>query len=139
MKVTPEIRDTILALTGIIVSVCSGLWTFYNYNATQRINEVNAIFAISSAIQEIEIRSKSSDKDKVKISQLIEALYIALPHKYNQISAPYTLEDQWKSHWVSLNKNVGIAYTQGFDQAESDIKSDWNAIVMMKGLKVLRE
>ena len=55
MKVTPEIRDTILALTGIVVSICSGLWTFYNYNATQRINEVNAIFAVSSAIQEIEI------------------------------------------------------------------------------------
>ena len=46
---------------------------------------------------------------------------------------------EWKSHWVSLNKNIGIAYTQGFDQAENDIKSDWNAIMEMKGLKVLRE
>ena len=139
MKVTPEIRDTILALTGIVVSICSGLWTFYNYNATQRINEVNAIFAVSSAIQEIEISSKSSEKDKTKISQLIEALYISLPHKYNQISPPYKSGVEWQSHWQSLNNNVGIAYTQGFDQAEREIKLDWNAIMKMKGLKVLRE
>ena len=139
MRITPEIRDTILAFTGVVVSICTGLWTFYNYNATQRINEVNAIFAISSAIQKIEISSKSSDKDNDKISKLTEALYISLPHKYNQISPPYLSKTEWKSHWVSLNKNVGIAYTQGFDQAENDIKSDWNAIMKMKGLKVLRE
>ena len=94
----------------------------------------SAIFCCSSGFGKRVLMSL-----KKSLNKLTEALYISLPHKYNQISPPYMSKTEWKSHWVSLNKNVGIAYTQGFDQAENDIKSDWSAIMKMKGLKVLRE
>lgn len=139
MKITPEIRDTIIALTGVIVSICTGLWTFYNYNETQRKNEINAIFAISSIIQEIEIESKKIDKDKSKINKLTKTLYVSLPHRYNQISSPFFSENKWEKYWILLENNLDIAYSQGFDQVEDEIKSNWTSIIQMKGLKVLGE
>lgn len=139
MKITPEIRDTILAFTGVIVSLCTGIWTFYNYNEFQRRNEVDAIFAISSIIQQIEIESKKIEKDNVKINELTKTLYVSLPHRYNQISSPFFSANEWESHWVSLKSNLSKAYSQGFDQVEGKIKSNWASIIQMKGLKVLGE
>tara|TARA_B100000315_G_C14506583_1_gene554900 strand:- start:879 stop:1298 length:420 start_codon:yes stop_codon:yes gene_type:complete len=139
MKITPEIRDTILAFTGIIVSLSTGIWTFYNYNESERENEVNAIFAISNLIQEIEIESKLKDEDLPKIQALTRKLSVSLPHRYNQISSPFCEEERWKNQWVSLKSNLDKVYAQGFDQVKDEVKSNWSSIIQMKDLKMLGE
>ena len=49
-----ELRDTIIAFSGILVSLSAGVWTLFNYNVNQENAELDTIYIISSEISSLE-------------------------------------------------------------------------------------
>lgn len=137
MTITPEIRDTILSFTGIVVSICTGLWTFYNYNEKEKDTEIAAIFSISNALQEIEIEYDLNGNNSEKIDSLTKKLWLELPYRYSRISSPALSRLKWKTRWNMLYADMEIAYEQEYSQVEASIKKHWLLILQMKGINVL--
>jgi len=137
---TPQTRDTIIGIAGIVVSVCAGIWTFYNYNIEERKTEVNAIFEISKSLEGITLASNAPDKDIEEVSRRIFDLYVVVQHKYNQIKKPlFTDSDLWRDKWQAFYKSLKTAYADGYEHAKENINNNWNEILRIKRIEVLEE
>ena len=135
---TPQTRDTIIGIAGIVVSVCAGIWTFYNYNIDERKTEVNAIFEISRSLEGITLANNAPDKDIEDVSRRIFDLYVVVQHKYNQIKKPlFTDSDLWRDKWQAFYKSLKTAYTDGYEHAKENIDNNWKEILRMKRIEVL--
>ena len=135
---TPQTRDTIIGIAGIVFSVCAGIWTFYNYNIEERRTEVNAIFEISKSLEGITLANNAPDKDIEDVSQRIFDLYVVVQHKYNQVKKPFfTDSDLWRDKWRAFYNSLKTAYTDGFEHAKEDINNNWKEILRMKRIEVL--
>jgi hypothetical protein len=135
---TPQTRDTIIGIAGIVVSVCAGIWTFYNYNIEERKTEVNAIFEISKSLEGITLANNAPDKDIEEVSRRIFDLYVVVQHKYNQIKKPlFTDSDLWRDKWQAFYKSLKTAYADGYEHAKENINNNWNEILRIKRIEVL--
>jgi len=135
---TPQTRDTIIGIAGIVVSVCAGIWTFYNYNIEERKTEVNAIFEISKSLEGITLANNAPGKDIEDVSQRIFDLYIVVQHKYNQVKKPFfTDSDLWRDKWRAFYNSLKTAFTDGYEHAKEDINNNWKEILRMKRIEVL--
>ena len=134
----PQTRDTILGIAGIIVSVCAGIFTFYNYNNESRTTEVNAIFEISKSLEGITLANNAPNRNVEDISKRIFDLYVVVQHKYNQIKKPFFADsDLWRDTWQAFHKSLRTAYTDGYEHAEEEIHRNWKEILHMKKIQVL--
>jgi hypothetical protein len=135
---SPQTRDTIIGIAGIIVSICAGIWTFHNYNIEVRKIEVNAIFEISKSLEGITLANNAPDRDIEDVSSRIFDLYVVVQHKYNQIKKPFfTDHDLWRDEWQAFYKSLKIAYTDGYEHAKININTHWKEILRMKRIEVL--
>ena len=135
---SPQTRDSIIGITGIIISVCAGIWTFHNYNIKAREIEVNAIFEISKSLEGITLANNAPERDIEDLSRRIFDLYIVVQHKYNQIKKPFfTDSDIWRTKWQGLCKSLETAYSDGYEHAKKDINNHWKEILRMKRIEVL--
>ena len=135
---SPQTRDTILGIAGIIVSLCAGIWTFYNYNIEARKMEVNAIFEISKSLEGITLANNAPDRDLEDVSSRLFDLYVVVQHKYNQIKKPFfTDSDLWREKWQAFYMSLKTAYTDGYEHAKKDIDDNWKEILRMKRIEVL--
>ena len=135
---TTQTRDTIIGIAGIVVSVCAGIWTFYNYNIEERKTEVNALFEISKSLEGITLANNAPDKDLEDVSQRIFDLYVVVQHKYNQVKKPlFTDSDLWRDKWRAFYHSLKTAYTDGYEHAKEDINNNWEEILRMKRIEVL--
>jgi hypothetical protein len=140
IRMTSQTRNLIMGIAGIVVSVCAGIWTFYNYNIEERKTEVNAIFEISKRLEEITLANNEPDKDIEDVSKKVFDLYVVVQHKYNQIKKPFfTDSDLWKDKWQAFYKSLKTAYTDGYEHAKENINNNWEAILRMKKIEVLEE
>lgn len=138
IHMTPQMRDMIMGITGIIVSVCAGVWTFYNYNIEERKTEVNAIFEISKSLEGITLANNAPDKDIEDVSRRIFDLYVVVQQKYNQIRKPLFMNsDLWKDKWQAFHRSLKTAYTDGYEHAKENIDNNWKDILRMKRIEVL--
>ena len=135
---TTQTRNTIIGIAGIIISVCAGIWTFYNYNIEARKTEVNAIFEISKSLEGITLANNAPGRDIEDVSRRIFDLYVVVQHKYNQIKKPvFTDSDLWRDKWQAFYKSIKTAYTDGYEHAKDDINNNWKEILRMKRIEVL--
>ena len=135
---TSHTRNLIIGIAGIVVSICAGIWTFYNYNIEERKTEVNAIFEISKNLEGITLANNTPDKDIEDVSRRIFNLYVVVQHKYNQIKKPFfTDSDLWRDKWQAFYKSLKTAYTDGYEHAKEDINKNWKYILRMKRIEVL--
>ena len=135
---SPQTRDTIIGIAGIVVSFCAGIWTFYNYNIEDRKKEINAIFEISKSLEGITLANNVPDKDIEDVSRRIFDLYVVVQHKYNQIKKPlFTDSDLWRDTWQAFYKSLKTAYADGYEHAKDDIDNYWKEILRMKKIEAL--
>jgi hypothetical protein len=135
---SPQTRDTILGIAGVIVSVCAGIWTFHNYNIEARKLEVNAVFEISKNLEGITLANNAPDRDLEDVSRRIFDLYVVVQHKYNQIKKPFFADsDLWREKWQAFYNSLKTAYTDGYEHAKNDINDNWKEILRMKRIEVL--
>ena len=133
-----QTRDTILGIAGIVVSVCAGIFTFYNYHIETRKTEINAIFEVSRRLEGITLANNAPDRNLEDISKRIFDLYVVVQHKYNQIKKPlFTDSGLWKDKWKAFHKSLKTAYTDGYEHAEEEINKNWTDILRMKKIEVL--
>ena len=133
-----QTRDTILGIAGIVVSVCAGIFTFYNYNIETRKTEVNAVFEISRRLEGITLANNAPDRNIEDISKRIFDLYVVVQHKYNQIKKPLFVDsDLWRAKWQAFHKSLGTAYTDGYEHAEKEVNKNWKEILRIKKIEVL--
>ena len=135
---TPQTRDTIMGIAGVIVSVCAGIWTFHNYNIEVRKIEVNAIFEISKSLEGITLANNAPNRDIEDVSRRIFDLYVVVQHKYNQVKKPFFADpDLWRAKWQAFYKSLKTAYTDGYEHTKKDINTHWKEILRMKKIEVL--
>ena len=134
----PQTRDTIIGIAGIVVSVCAGIFTFYNYHTETRKTEINAVFEISKRLEGITLANNAPDRNLEDISKRIFDLYVVVQHKYNQINKPLFSDSRsWRTKWQAFHKSLKTAYTDGYEHAEEEIHKNWSEILRMKKIDVL--
>ena len=137
---SPQMRNTIIGFAGIVMSVCAGIWTFYNYNIEERKTEINAIFEISKSLEGITLANNAPDKNIEDVSKRVFDLYVVVQHKYNQIKKPlFADSDLWEDTWQAFYQSLKTAYSDGYEHAKENIESNWKEILRMKRIQVLEE
>ena len=137
-QMNSQTRDTILGIAGIVVSVCAGIFTFYNYNMETRKADINAIFEISKSLEGITLANNEPNRDIEDVSKRIFDLYVVVQQKYNQIRKPlFTDPDLWRDKWIAFHKSLRTAYTDGYEHAEEAVHKNWKEILRIKKVQIL--
>ena len=137
-KITPEMKDTLIGLSGIVFAICAGIWTLFNYDASERKTEIEALLGISKQLVKIKLEASKPDKSSELTSMLREA-YITTEFKFQQIKKPWcTSEKKWMTQWDTLYLNLKKASSDGWDsKLKCRIDSSWREILRMKEIKRL--
>ena len=138
-----DLRDTIMAISGIIVSISAGVWTLFNYNINREKSELDIIFTVSSEISSLRLNFSTdieSDESK-KYKEILGKLRSDLPYRYIQISKPYFLKKQkWDNSWEQLIESLDDAFEEStYEPHLNDITSSWKKVLEMKGISNLNK
>ena len=131
-----ELRDTIMAISGIIVSISAGAWTLFNYNVNQEKKEIDIIATVSSEISSLKLNFSAeidSDGNK-KYKEILRKLRSDLPYLYIHISKPFfEKKSEWDNSWGQLIKSLDDAFEEStYEPHLDDITSKWDKVVKMK-------
>lgn len=134
-------RDLIVSFAGIIISICAGIWTIFNYNIEERKIDIKAVFEITQQLEEIKRVSAEIQYDKIKIGEKIYKLYSEIQLKYYQIKRPFFInQNDWRSEWQEFYQNVQNAYVHSLnDKIKQKINSNWENILQKKGITLLED
>lgn len=136
-----ELRDTIMAISGIIVSISAGVWTLFNYNINQEKSELDIIFTVSSELSSLRLNFSTDieSDDSKKYKEILGKLRSDLPYRYIQISKPFFLKKlEWDNSWEKLIESLNDAFEESTHEPHlDDITSNWNRVLEMKGISNL--
>lgn len=131
-----ELRDTIMAISGIIISITAGVWTLFNYNVNQEKKEIDIIATVSSEISSLNLHfSKNIEsEDNKKYKETLRKLRSDLPYLYIHISKPFfKKKSEWDEPWEQLIESLDKAFEESTHKDHlANITSNWEKVVEMR-------
>ena len=139
-QITPETKDTLMGLSGIVFAICAGIWTLFNYDVSERKTEIEALLSISKQLVEINLEA-SKPGESSKLTSMLREAFITSEFKFQQIKKPwYTSKEKWRMQWNTLYLGLKKASSDGWDsKLKSEINSSWREILRIKKIKRLGE
>ena len=129
-------RDTIMAISGIIISITTGVWTLITYNANQEKKEIEIIATVSSEISSLNLAfSKNIEsEDNKKYKETLRKLRSDLPYLYIHISKPLLKKkSEWDEPWEQLIERLDKAFEEStYEGHLKHITSNWDKVVEMR-------
>jgi hypothetical protein len=136
--ISTNTRDTIVGISGIVFTLCAGVWTLLNYDVSTRKLEIEALMGITQQLSQIKLDAEKPGGD-AELRRMLRKAYTVVEFKFQHIDKPWYVNDNlWMGSWNRLYKALKKASTDGWDDVlKLEIETAWNEILKIKKIRRL--